>query len=236
MTIQEMHYHVKKKLNKVDSQQFRNLLVPELDIALNEAIDIFIKIVAFPRFRTQLGFEKSQRTIDDIRPLVESEHYPENQIDVVDNQASLPENYMFYISSFAKAVKGSCSGNIDIKIVQHDDRPESDPYSKSSFEWREINAEFNSRGIRLYNDGSFEISKLCLSYIRKPKYIHNAESFNPEGYISPSGTPYVGRQNCELPDHTHSEIVDIAVMLLSGELKNPGHEFTLAKLKLNQLN
>lgn len=236
MTIQEMHYDVKKKLNKVDSQQFRNLLVPEIDIALNEAIDLFIKIVAFPRFRTHLGFEKSQRSIDDIRSLVESEHYPENQIDVVANQAVLPANYMFYISSFVKATKGGCSADIDIRIVEHDDRPESDPNSKSSYEWREINAEFNSKGVRFYNDGSFEISKFCLSYIRKPKYIHNAESFNLQGYLSPSGTQYEGRQNCELPDHTHREITDIAVMLLSGELKNPGHEFTLAKLKLNQLN
>ena len=37
MNISEMHYDFKKKLNKVDSEQNRNLLVPEIDWALNEA-------------------------------------------------------------------------------------------------------------------------------------------------------------------------------------------------------
>ena len=73
MTISEMHYDFKKKLNKVDSEQNRNLLVPEIDWALNEAQELFIKMVAEPRQRSFLGFEKSQRTIDDIRTIVESE-------------------------------------------------------------------------------------------------------------------------------------------------------------------
>ena len=48
MTIQDMHYDFKKKLNKIDSQQNRNLLIPEIDWTLNEAQELFVKITAFP--------------------------------------------------------------------------------------------------------------------------------------------------------------------------------------------
>ena len=69
MSIKRMHYDVKVKLNKVDSQQFRGLLIPEIDWALNEALGIFIKRIAEPRKIQQpfdFGFEKNQRYIDDI--------------------------------------------------------------------------------------------------------------------------------------------------------------------------
>jgi len=231
-----MQYQIKRKINKVDSQQFRNLLIPEIDSVLNEAMDIFIKIVAFPRIRTQLGFEKTQRTIDDIRSLVESEHNPTNQFDIENSISVLPDDYKFYISSHVIITKGDCEAKVDTSIVQHDDNSESNSHYKSSFEWRKVNAEFNSEGIRFYNDGSFETEKFCLSYIRKPKYIHNAEDFTSTGYKLPSGEIVSGKQDCELPEHTHGEIIDIAAMILSGEMNNPGVEFAMAKLKLNQLN
>ena len=67
MTIKEMHYDFKKKLNKVDSQQYRNLLIPEIDWALNEAQNVFVDIVSEPRLKTHLGFEKSQKNIQTLK-------------------------------------------------------------------------------------------------------------------------------------------------------------------------
>ena len=69
MTIKEMHYDLKMKLNKVDSQQNENLLIPEMDWVLREAEGLFIKMIAEPRIKSYLGFEMNQRTIDDIRTL-----------------------------------------------------------------------------------------------------------------------------------------------------------------------
>ena len=72
MTVKEMQYDIKFKLNKVDSQQYRNLRIPELDWVINEAYEIFVKSIAEPRTSNYLGFETSQRTIDDIRTIVAS--------------------------------------------------------------------------------------------------------------------------------------------------------------------
>lgn len=232
MTIKDMHYDFKKKLNKTDSQQNRNLLIPEIDWTLNEAKDLYVKIVAFPKRYEGLGFEIGQRTIDDIKTIVE----PSTCIDVVNNVVTLPEDYMFYVSGEVLMNKGNCldvKGNLIIR--QHNDSFEDSPFDESSFEWRTVNGVFNRDGIRLFNK-DFTVSKLCISYIRKMKYIHNAEEFRNGQYKLPSGQILSGSQDCELPEHTHSEIVDIAVLLATGELQISDYQIKQNKLNFNQIN
>lgn len=241
MTIQEMHYDFKMKLNKIDSEQYRNLKIPEIDWLLNEAQEIFIKSVAFPRVQNHLGFESSQRTIDDIRTIV-----LENVLLSKDNTASdtkekvftLPIDYMFYISAKVRIVKPQCGSKyVQLRIRQHDDEFEESPFDNSSFEWGEVNATFDSKGLRVFTDGTFDIENIKLNYIKEPAYIHNAADFKPSGqYKSLKGIDLFNRQNCELPNQTHREIVDIAVMLASSNLDMQNFQIKQAKLNLNQLN
>ena len=49
MSVKDMHYDFKTKLNKLDSNLYRNLQIPEIDRKLNEAMFIFIKSIAEPR-------------------------------------------------------------------------------------------------------------------------------------------------------------------------------------------
>ena len=73
MDIINAHYDFKVKLNKVDSQQYRNLLVPEIDWVLNSAQLLIVKAISNPRHAKRLeryGFELNQRNIDDLSPLV----------------------------------------------------------------------------------------------------------------------------------------------------------------------
>lgn len=232
MTIRDMHYDFKKKLNKVDSQQNRNLLIPEIDWVLNEAQELFVKIVAFPKKYQYLGFEIGQRTIDDIKTIVEPNHC----INVNNNIATLPTDYWFYVRGEVLMNKGNCK---DIKgslhIRQHNDDFENSPFDKSSFEWRTVNGVFDKNGIKLFAQ-DFTISKLCIDYIKKLSYIHNAEEFRAGQYNLPSGETLSGSKNCELPEHTHREIVDIAVLITTGELQIPDYQIKYNKLNLNQLN
>lgn len=233
-----MHYDFKRKLNKIDSQSYRNLLIPEIDQILNEAQEIFVKMVAKPRFRSQLGFEISQRSIDDIRVLVEEDvcQVPS------DNMVSLPDNYWHYVSSYVTMSKGGCS-NIkgSVFIRQHDDTFENSPFDRSSFEWRVVNATFYKNGVKFYTNDDFTIDSFCLSYIRNLVYIHNAEDFRSTTsggtYDLPSGVTLTGSVDCELPVHTHREIVDLAVLIATGELENPNsYQLKQDKLRLNNLN
>ena len=75
----------------------------------------------------------------------------------------------------------------------------------------------------------------CIDYLKKPSYIHNAGEFSTGQYTLPSGQTLSGFQNCELPEHTHREIVDIAVLITSGELQLPDYQIKYNKLNLNQI-
>lgn len=233
MTIKEMHYDFKTKLNKVDSQQNENFLIPEIDHVLREAESLFIKLVAQPRTKSYLGFETSQRTIDDIRTLVVDGK--KNPIFVINNTGSLPENYLHFVKAEVEMSKGKCTGvKGRVFIRQHDDEFEESPFDRSSFEWRTVNGVFYENGVKFYTDNTFTINKMYMDYIKKPRLIHNAEDFRGGSYQLLSGQILTGSVNCELPEHTHSEIVDIAVLLITGNLI-PDYQAKLAKLNLNNL-
>lgn len=239
MTIREMHYDYKQKLNKIDSQQYRNLRVPEIDWKINEAIDLFIKAVAEPKFRTMLGFEKSQRNIDDIRPLVVNAQ----ALVLADNgdttfTATLPNNYQHFVSVNKLTMKdGDCSVDAEkIYVRQHDDDFQQSSFDKSSFKWREANIRFYSGGIKIFTSGEFDVEHFSIDYIRKHVFVHNAQDFTAGSYNSLNGVVLSGSQNCELPDHTHREIVDLAVAITTGDLQIPDYQIKQAKLRMNQLN
>lgn len=232
MTIDDMHYDFKKKLNKLDSQKYRGLLIPEIDWTLNEAKDLYVKMIAKPRVKNHLGFEIGQRSIDDIRNIV----VEESPIPVVLGVALIPDDYLFYITSYCMITKEGCSNIKSHKtfIRQHDDDFENSEFDKSSFEWRTVNGVFNKDGVKLFSD-DFQVNELRMTYIKQMKYIHNAQKFRNGQYVLPSGTLLSGSQDCELPEHTHREIVDIAVLLATGEIQSPDYQIKMNKLMLNQI-
>ena len=106
MNIREMHYDFKQKLNKIDSAQYRNLKVPEIDWKLNEAIDLFVKIVAEPKIKVNLGFELTSRITDDIRNLVvDTESLSLTKLDDEHYLATLPAGYLYYVSMDTITIK-----------------------------------------------------------------------------------------------------------------------------------
>lgn len=235
MTIQEMHYDVKMKLNKVDSQQYRNLIIPQVDWILNEAQELFVKMIAEPRIASHYGFEIGQRSWMDIRSIV----VEEKSIDPIANLVTLPTDFWYYVSAYCKMKKGGCEKNSHkIFIRQHDDDFENSPFDKSSFEWKTVNGVFNENGLKLYAE-DFDIVEVLLTYIKKLKYIHNAAGFGINGYKRPGVTgpeaTCTGSANCELPESTHREIVDIAVLIATGQLQIPDYQIKKDKLSFNQI-
>lgn len=233
MTINDMHYDFKIKLNKVDSQQHKNFLIPEVDWILNEALDIFIKMTSNPRIKSNLGFEVNQRSIDDLRPLVVNNQ----EVAVVNNISTLPIDYQHFIKGAVQMSKGKCKNVLSdyFFIRQHDDDFEQSPFDKSSFEWRTVNGVFTNQGIKLFDDGTFTNNKLFISYIKKHPYIHNAKEFRTGSYNLPSGTLLTGTFDCILPDHTHREIVDLAVLIATGQIQGQDYNLKSEKIKLNHL-
>lgn len=239
MTIKEMHYDLNLKLNKLDSQKYKNLRVPEKDWKLNEAMELYIKLIAQPRYRPQ-GFEYVQRTTDDIRTVVVNTLDPGLAAYYVGNNSyavTLPGDYMYLVGvEKITATKGPCKEvQMElIHVVQHDDSVEASPFDSSSFEWKEVNCRFYEDGLRIFTDGTFAINKVCLNYIRKPKFMHNAEDFPGGKYQALNGQMLTGTQDCELPWQTHSEIVDLAALIISGDIQLSDFGFKQAKVKITE--
>lgn len=247
MTVQDMHYDFKMKLNKLDSQQLRNFLIPEIDWLLNEAQELFVKWVAEPRIPNGLGLETNQRSIDDIRVLMKQD--TEKMVKDLETEdewgIKLPSDYWHYVVGVFSLKSTKC-GFLDctIRIRQHDDESKVSPFDRSSILWREVNGRF--LGDSLYiekpedyakEDYKEDENRVVFTYLRKPRWISFAGGFaQGAGYKMPGGELVSGNHNCELPDHTHREIVDIAVMLASGQMQSKGIQFNLAKLNMNQLN
>lgn len=235
LNIEGIHYDIKFKLEEVDSNMSKGLKIPELDWAINEAQEIIIKSIAQPRRRSDVGFEITQRTIDDIRPLVCSEKMLKGvaKCDATSFLRVLPEDYMYHIKSYSQAQKNTCFRTIRNFVVQQDDLHEEDSHSVSSFEWEEINAEFTKDGLIVFTDGTFDITGVKINYIRRPQYAHLATKHNTSGqYRLPNGTLLSGSQDVELPPSMHREIGDIAVAILTGIFKEPKYSIMLDKLRM----
>ena len=117
----------------------------------------------------------------------------------------------------------------------------NDPFYSPSFEWEEVPVVFmgtnstscTSGTVLGYSDGTFALNNLRLDYLRHPLRISWASGITG-GYTYPNGNPAAGLQNCELAEHTHHEIVDIAVMIASGDLDHPNFQMKMLKTQLNE--
>lgn len=232
MNIEQMHYDFRMKLNKIDSQQYKNLIIPQVDWILNEAQELFVKMIAQPRIATQYGYEIGTRTLMDIRTIV----VEEKPIAPTTNIITLPQDFWIYVSSYCNMKKGKCTQkSLKTYIRQHDDDFENSAFDCSSYEWKTVNAVLNENGIKLYSK-DFTIDTLFLTYIKKLNYIHDAKDFQGGSYKLPGvSVPLTSSVNCELPEHTHKEIVDIAVLLATGQLQIPDYQIKKDKLSLNQI-
>ncbi len=228
-----MDWELLRRLNKIDSQKYRNLQIPERNIYINEAHELFIKWIAHPRYKP-VGFEFEQRSIEDIRTIVVNSTTPIAGTEYASDSYSfpLPDDYMYHVSSFVDCTKGGCERRIRTYLARHDELFQESEFVKSSFEWEEINILFGDYGIRAFHDGTFEITGLYLDYIRRPKYVHNAGDYI-NGTYDLFGTVLTGTQDSELPEETHNEIVDIAAMIATGDLQT-NYQMKAAKVALNQ--
>jgi hypothetical protein len=228
-----MHYSFKQKFNVLDGQANRSLKIQEIDVILNNAQDVFIKAIAMPRSGVP-AFESTQRTIDDIRTIVKDGIVlAVNKIDDYTYATALPSDYMYNASgNKVKCTKGNCIDYCNLFIKQHNDRFESSPFDKSNFEWREVNLVYTSTGMKMFSDGTFILDEVVINYIKIPRYMHNAQDTTNHQYTDLKGNVLTGTVDCELPASSHSDIVDLAVLIATGNLNLNSYNIKKAQAEL----
>lgn len=247
MTVADMHYDFKFKLNKLDSSDYSNFQIPEIDWLLNESMWVFLKQKYGITNSKREGFEVTQKRIDDLRNLVVKDVVLPTIAGTANSfERVLPDNYIFAIRIQAELSKESCSLTRKSVCVQtqHDDLSKvlKDPYYGPSFEWEEVPVVFGTTGdlvtdsnkIFGYTDGTFVINNFILDYLRTPKTISFAEGVPGGEYFYPDGTLTDSNQDCELPEHAHNEIVDLAVQIAAGNIDHPGYQLKAVKTAQNE--
>ena len=258
MTIEDMHWDFKLKLNKVDSSDFPNFQVPEIDWLLNEAQILFLKQRYGINNQKRLGFEVSQKRIDDLRNLVVKDRVlPAVASPTVANQfiSGVPAGYAFLIRATVRGqvsegdVVTCPSKSLTAIQVQHDDLSSvlGDPFYSPSYKWGEVPMVFGTRlqaagppttyfqdEIYTYTDGTFIITAVNIDYLRMPTRVAFPSGVPGGTYNMPDGTAINTDQDCLLPEATNEEVVDIAVQIAAGDIDHPGYQVRAIKTSIHE--
>lgn len=219
MTAQEMIYALEQGLQRVAANAYDFLLEDEKEFWLNRAQDRFIKDRAHISGDVkQIGFEGNQKRLDDIRTLVTQDYTDTWTPDTTAGwqQADLPADYLYLVNLRADIYYDNC-GNVsltsseDIVPVRVVDNAEVYFMQRNPFAKSQLNsplATISEEDIRVYQDAeSFILKGIYADYIRIPQPIDVTLG-----------------QDCELADHTHQEIVDIAVKNILEAIESPRYQ------------
>lgn len=233
MSIRNMHYDLKYKLNKLNTNQNKDLIIPEIDMKLNEALTLYVNtLLGATGARKNIGNSTSipVRVTDELYPLIVNT--PTTQL--VGSIFNVPQDFLHCLKFNANLKKNSCLNTIraNVYVRQHTDLIETSIMDKSSFNWGEVNVTFDSRGWYFHTDLDYNVEDVSMTYIRQHPYIHNAQDFSPSGYQTIDGQMLTGRVDCELPKYVQSAIVDLAVLIITGEISS-SYEAKMTKVKLN---
>lgn len=225
MTAAEMHIAVKMGLDKSEALSLPAFQAEELDFWLNDSVNRFIKTRYSGNNAFGTSFEQSQKRIDDLRTLiVETRLVPAIASNVYDKPNSyivasvnLPINYMLFLNdevsiTFNHSILGT-STTIRTGVTECTSdsyfTKVTDPYGEHVLHLdtaRPLRL-FSEKGVELITDGNYSVSYYYMRYIRKP------------AVISASGAV-----NCDLPEHIHSEVVEMTVNKLIENIESPRYQ------------
>ena len=86
-------------------------------------------------------------------------------------------------------------------------------HTNPSFEWGETIGTIAGDNIKVFTLDKFEISKIFLTYLRRPRAI------DIPGYLKQDGQPS-SQIDPEIPDNIIEMCIDEAVRILSGDMQN----------------
>jgi len=225
--VDSLLYKIDQKLNKLSTNEHQQIPLEDKILALNEAqIKLIKQKVDGQNTISGLGLDAFKKRYEDLQSLVVT--YNDQPLDLQLKNLELNQwfastnllipKYMFYIDSYVLADKGRCKDRkiwINRDLAKHGDLSQilTNDHYKPSFEYQETFNFLSSDEISIFTDGTFTPTKICISYMRYPKYI------NKEGYIMLDGLPSFD-EDCELELYLEDELLDLTVQNLAMYTEN----------------
>jgi len=210
MTISQMHQSFELGLDKVASLNYPNFIGTEIDLLLNEAQDRYVKQrYGLTNIKRQ-SFEETQKRTDDLKELVlnatispeavSADSKPNARFYLLPSTTGI--EYWFAVNEECNITYVDCHGEnvtqrVPIKAIQHNEYNKiiKDPFNKPDKN-EVIRLMYNGQTELIAGDSTQTLGNYYLRYIKKPIRV----------VLSPA-------VDCELSEHSHSEIVALAVSI-----------------------
>jgi len=214
---------MKQRLNKLDSQDYDNILCWQVVESFNKAQVEWSRRQLHGINVVKEGDEQSTRRKDDLQVLLDKTTIT-NLTDKGDYSfLNLPGDYFQWKRIDVFAQKDCCDkrrmviylaeeGNVSLLL--------RDKLKQPSFEWGETFATLINNDINIYTNGEFNIPEAELTYYRQPRKIQIQDCVDPyTGIISTLNV------ECEFKDDIIELIIDEAVSILAGDIES-GNQFS----------
>ena len=219
MTTQEFHLAFDLEVDKTQDYEYPSFLPEQKDYWLNKAQDVFVKSRAFGNNLKREGFEETQKRIDDLRTIVKKATIiPTKTGNEYTNV--LPNDYLYLVRHQCTVVSANCGTKlVGGNQVRHDalNMLVEDPFWKPS---KDEPLYYFEGNLKQLGQSTFNITETLITYIRK----YNRIQYGTQ-YIDP-----LIDSNCELPEHTHEEIVSIAVSMVLENIESQRYQSNLNEL------
>lgn len=218
MTISEMHTALDLELDKTSALDLPVFTSTEKDFWINSAIKKFVK-TRYSGFNVKKqGFEETQKRIDDLRTLIITE-----DLTLATTEAMYPNGYNFelgnpYWFTIAEEATITMDDTEDEKrvgVIQGDQnsyrRMIDDPFSEHIVHYN--NAKpirlFYENSVELISDGNYTVDTYHLTYLQEPTEVDSTDGDTVD---------------CNLPDHTHDEIVKMTANMILENIESPRYQ------------
>lgn len=221
--VEELIYDIDLKLNKVATFGHQAIAIEDKLIALNDAQIALIKSKVVSFHPGAYGLDSYKKRYEDLQLLF----VPHKELAIKKDAKSFLNryvapitvtftDYLFYIDSYFLCSNQYCSGHhVKGFRVKHADLQVilTGANTCPSFSYQEMPVTVSNNSLECYSDGTFQVDRAFLSYLRYPRKI------NIEGFIDFDGAPSI-TSDCELPYYLKDEVVNLAVEQLAVSTEN----------------
>ena len=228
----QMHKEFKLLMDKAGEGGSPSFTADEIDRFLNMAQDRFVTKRAFGNNPRRTGFEEDQKRRDDLRTLIKSETLSAGTA-MLGNKPNgvfikLPSDYRHSINEEAQLIKKGQTAFVEeeytrtsVTPITHDrynkiiDDPFNKPDKKTVYRLDYGSSKDDTDlYVELISSSEYDIIAYLLRYLKNPVQISND-------------------QGCILPEHTHREIIRMAVVDALETVEQPRYQSS--KIELNEI-
>lgn len=211
--VQRLHYELKKRLNRIFSDNERAITVVDVDSYLNQAKEILLE-------NYSVVVEKNRNLSDRLATLkVKHEKLKESTLNEKSIAFKLPDNHYSTLSRYAVGKSKEChkEDKIFVNVIQTHKIEESlrDPNTSPNFNWRETFSNESNGEIHIYHNDNLIITEVYIDYL---KWIPDVAYYSGVAnglYIDQDGNTIMEDKHLMIDDKIlWIKIVDIAEYLI----------------------